>query len=350
MKRIVPIALALIVLAACGAPAASPTADAQPSSAAYEAGFEYEAGPGDTAYTFSAGNFSLEIPEHLSSVVAVGSGIPHFYEDGPAWTLYYTPPQYEGFGTQICSIVEVPRAEFFDSEWFYSSSMSTVQVVAADSERLFVIVGPIGGVEIGRDEWDEYSALSKAMDGQFFATHLTPDNPDGVPRLTSLAMLTSAEELDALGDKTFTWAEAAIWAFDLISAQNKGRSYPLNHSAYAGTDATKAIAYLDSYGMLYGYDEESISPESPFTRADFVQLLQRMQFARGRIFTYPNWLGDPVEAEDLDETHWAYDAVNCAFQDGWLEVEDGRIRPDDPVTAAEMARALRAAHIVYTAQ
>ena len=35
--------------------------------------------------------------------------------------------------------------------------------------------------------------------------------------------------------------------------------------------------------------------------------------------------------------------MNRACKDGWLEMDgNGRIRPDEPVTAAEMAHALRA--------
>ena len=52
--------------------------------------------------------------------------------------------------------------------------------------------------------------------------------------------------------------------------------------------------------------------------------------------------GDPVEASDLDESHWAYNELNRACQDGWLTVENGQLRPDDPITYAEISGALSA--------
>ena len=53
--------------------------------------------------------------------------------------------------------------------------------------------------------------------------------------------------------------------------------------------------------------------------------------------------GAPLEAADLGAEHWAYDVMTRAYKDGWMEMdEDARIRPDEAVTAAEMAHALRA--------
>ena len=141
--------------------------------------------------------------------------------------------------------------------------MTSVEVVGADSASFYVMVDPIGGIEIGHEEYDEYDALSRAMNGRFFMLHLTPAESDDLPTLAYQDLLTSANELDGQGDRTFTWAEAAIWAFDLLSAHNKDNSYPLNRGAYAGTGAEKAIAYLDSYGMLYGYEEGFLPPTSP---------------------------------------------------------------------------------------
>lgn len=341
MKRIIPLLAALLMLTACGQAAApSPT----PAPVTDEPGaVEYEIGPQDEAYTYSAAFMDLTIPDYLAPVVAIGCGIPGFDENGSSWTLYYAPPEYGGFGAVICSIVEVPRDQAFDRSRFYNRLIATIQVVAADSASLYVMVGPIGGVSVGRDEWGEYLAVSKAMDGQFFMRNLVPDEPDALPYLTSADMLRAAAELEAKGDATMTWAEAMVWAYDLISASNKDNDYRLRHGAYAGTPAEKAIAYFDSYGMLYGYEAGSLPPEAPFTRADFVQLLQRMQLARRQITVYPNYYGEPVEADDIDASHWACDALTCAYRDGWIELTDGKIRPDEPITAAEMAHALRAA-------
>ena len=76
------------------------------------------------------------------------------------------------------------------------------------------------------------------------------------------------------------------------------------------------------------------------TRAEFVTFLQRLLF-----IPTPDWFGDPVEASDLDENHWAYHALNRACKDGWLAVENGAIRPDESITAAEAAAALNALYV-----
>lgn len=76
-----------------------------------------------------------------------------------------------------------------------------------------------------------------------------------------------------------TRAEAAVWAFDLLTADNKAKEYPLNFTdVEPGTEEARAIAYLDSYGLFYGRDAESFRPDEPITRAEFVQLLQRMRW------------------------------------------------------------------------
>ena len=57
---------------------------------------------------------------------------------------------------------------------------------------------------------------------------------------------------------------------------------------------------------------------------------------------WPQWYGEELPAADAGRAHWAWDYLNCAYQDGWLEIDgNGRIRPDEAVTAAEMAHALR---------
>ena len=165
-----------------------------------------------------------------------------------------------------------------------------------------------------------------------------------LPELTAESVLDSAEALSEDGGATMTRAEAALWAAGLLTADSdKDRVYELRYTdVEPGTDAARAISYLDSYGMYYGHDVGLFRPNDPFTRADFAELLQRLQLARFQLTPYPTWYGDPVEAADLDESHWAYNALNRAYKDGWLTVENGQIRPDEPITYAEMAAALSA--------
>jgi hypothetical protein len=54
----------------------------------------------------------------------------------------------------------------------------------------------------------------------------------------------------------------------------------------------------------------------------------------------PIVFGMPVDIQfkDLDYDHWAYGAVAKAVQKGWIKgFPDGKFRPEQPVTRAEMA-------------
>lgn len=225
--------------------------------------------------------------------------------------------------------------------------MTAVQVVAASDESLYVKVGTIGGVSgLRNEDIDRYEAAARQINGDFFVENLTVEGRDGLPVLTAEAMLAEIAGLEAAPKETFTRAEGAIWALNLLTADNKDKEYPLNFSDVgAGTEAAHAIAYLDSYGMFYGHDGEFFRPDEPFTRAEFAELLQRLHLAELQGNPYPGWYGEPIEATDIDEEHWAWDVMNRACKDGWLEMDaSGRIRPDEAVTAAEMAHALRAVY------
>ena len=225
--------------------------------------------------------------------------------------------------------------------------MTAIRVVAASDESLYVDVGTIGGVSgLRYEDIDRYEAAARQINGDFFVENLTVDNQDGLPVLTPEAVSAEIVALESAPAETMTRAEGAVWSFDLLAADNKDKEYPLNFSDVgAGTEAAHAIAYLDSYGMFYGHDGEFFRPDEPFTRAEFAELLQRLHLAELQGNPYPGWYGEPIKATDIDEEHWAYDVMNRACKDGWLEMDgNGRIRPDEPVTAAEMAHALRAVY------
>ena len=60
MKRAIPLVLALLILAACGAPAAEPSPASTPTPVIDEhETMEYVAGPSDEGYTFSTEHVSI---------------------------------------------------------------------------------------------------------------------------------------------------------------------------------------------------------------------------------------------------------------------------------------------------
>ncbi len=96
MKRIAPLTLALLLLAACGAPGAEPTSTPTPAAtpdSLCEA--DFAAGPEDGAYTYTDEKLglSLSIPDELAPNVAIAEGMEFFDENGDSISLYYIPQQ-----------------------------------------------------------------------------------------------------------------------------------------------------------------------------------------------------------------------------------------------------------------
>ena len=352
MKRLIPLTLALLLLAACGAPAAEATAT-PPAATEQICEVDFVADPEERAYTYTDEKLglSLFIPDEFAPLVAISEGIDFWDEGGDSISLYYLPPQREYGCSLMESIVRVPRREHFDPERFYNHYMASYGVVAASEDSLYVLVDPIGGVMISHETLEAYTELCAKMESNFFKENMRVTAQDALPELMAESVLAAAEALSADGGATMTRAEAALWAAALLTAGNKDKDYELRYTdVEPGTDEALAIAYLDSYGMYYGHDEALFRPDDPLTRADFAELLQRMQLARFQFTQYPDWYGEPVEASDLDNAHWAYNAVNRAYQDGWLEMKDGKIRPNEPITCAEMAAALTALHAELSAE
>ena len=167
---------------------------------------------------------------------------------------------------------------------------------------------------------------------------ITVLDPSSVPELNTAALPVKASELAAKGDAAMTRAEAAQLAFDLLSAENKDVTYPLDYTDVdANSEHAHAIAYLDSYGLMtrYSRDGEDLDgnlfrPNEHITRAEFAMLLHRLSFQ-----TFPSVYGDSL---DINYDVWYSSYVNYAWRCGWLELDDsGSIRPDEPITEAAHA-------------
>ena len=354
MRKILLLVLLALLLSACGAPGAgegpAPAAAETPVVAETPAPTPVPtptplALPQEHAYVFSYPELGLSFPvsEELAPLLTIRPGVHFFDEGGDSISLFLGIP--DGNEAEAGSLARVPRREHFDPTRYYMWYMTAVQVVAASDESLYVKVGTIGGVSgLRYEDIDRYEAAARQINGDFFVENLTVEGRDSLPALTPEGVLESIAALKSAPAETMTRAEGAVWAFDLLAADNKENEYPLNFSDVgAGTEAAHAIAYLDSYGMFYGHDGEFFRPDEPFTRAEFAELLQRLHLAQPQSNPYPDWYGEPIGAADLGAEHWAYDVMTRAYKDGWMEMdESARIRPDEAVTAAEMAHALRA--------
>ncbi len=368
MKRIIPLILALLLLAACGEEVAEATPTPEPTpvptseaedpasasdmmtpapSAEYtpEPWPEFLAGPAEGGYEFRNEELGLTftVPAEVSQKVAVASGVKYRDPDGTSITLYYVPENGRYPITMFYMVAESPRGDFFRPDsWYYSTS--TGHPIAAMSDNsVYFTMGPLGGSEIGRDDplWDDYIETSTAVSAAIRET-IVVDDPSSIPELDAAAVSAAADELAARGDAALTRAEAAQLAYDLLSAENKADAYPLDYTdVEPGSDAAQAIAYLASYGLLTRYsgngedlDGGLFRPGEDISRAEFVTLLHRLSLQ-------PCPLAYGVMLESIGIDYWACSYVDYAWKCGWLELTDGDIRADEPITCAEAAQALK---------
>ena len=214
------------------------------------------------AYTFSCPELGLSFPvsEELAPLLIIRPGVHFFDEGGDSISLFLGIP--DGNEAEAGSLARVPRREHFDPTRYYRRYMTAIRVVAASDESLYVDVGTIGGVSgLRNEDIDRYEAAARQINGDFFAENLTVEGRDSLPVLTPEAVSAEIVALESAPAETMTRAEGAVWAFDLLAADNKDKEYPLNFSDVgAGTEAAHAIAYLDSYGMFYGHDGEFFPP------------------------------------------------------------------------------------------
>lgn len=361
MKRIIPLALALLLLAACGTPAAPPSAtpteveassapsatpspepSPEPSPSSYPWP-EFVAGPAEGGYTFSSEElgFSFTVPAEVSHKVAVREGVEYWDPDGPSFTMYYVPEGIRYPITMFYMTVESPRADYFRPGSWYYGAMTATTIEAMSEHSAYITQVQMGGSEIEPKNplFDDYLETEGVVRDAI--SSITVLDPSSVPELNAAALPVKAGELAAKGDAAITRAEAAQLTFDLLTAENKDVTYPLDYTDVdANSEHAHAIAYLDSYGLMtrysrYGEDLDGnlFRPNEHITRAEFAMLLHRLSFQ-----TFPSVYGDSL---DIYYDVWYSSYVNYAWRCGWLELDDsGSIRPDEPITAAEAAHAL----------
>lgn len=102
--------------------------------------------------------------------------------------------------------------------------------------------------------------------------------------------------------------------------------------------AFNSITELARLRYLYGYPDGTFKPENKVTRAEFVQMAVNAARAKGYDLKRLN-LGKQ-EFKDQDN-HWAKELLQTACAEQWLILdEQGRLRPDDPISRDQAAYAL----------
>ncbi|WP_245976358.1 S8 family peptidase [Paenibacillus prosopidis] len=96
--------------------------------------------------------------------------------------------------------------------------------------------------------------------------------------------------------------------------------------------AENEIIDLSNRGIINGTGGNRFEPKRAITRAEAVAMIVKAYKP------IPNNGGGSKRFRDITASHWAYDAVAKAVQQGWIKgFPDGTFKPDQPITRAEMA-------------
>lgn len=106
-----------------------------------------------------------------------------------------------------------------------------------------------------------------------------------------------------------------------------------------GHRAEQAVNFLKARGVISGYPDGRFHPDDPVSRAALAVMLARAK----------NLSSNPAAAgfKDVPPGHWAAGAIGAVKAAGYLHgYPDGRFRPDQAVTRAEVAAVLHNAYPV----
>lgn len=96
--------------------------------------------------------------------------------------------------------------------------------------------------------------------------------------------------------------------------------------------AESEIIDLSNRGIINGTGGNRFEPKRSITRAEAVVMIVKAYKP------IPGNGGGSNRFRDITASHWAYDAVAKAVQQGWIKgFPDGTFKPDQPITRAEMA-------------
>ncbi|MCF6093388.1 S8 family serine peptidase [Microaerobacter geothermalis] len=122
------------------------------------------------------------------------------------------------------------------------------------------------------------------------------------------------------------------------STENQPYSFMLTrYNSYGGfTDisshwAKESIAQLSKEKVINGYQDFTFRPNQPITRAQVAAILVRT-------LNKTDVEQKPFNFSDVKKGYWAYDSLKQAYYLGILSgYDDGTLRPDQPISRAEMA-------------
>ena len=136
-------------------------------------------------------------------------------------------------------------------------------------------------------------------------------------------------------DNNMSRAEAAAIFARLIS-EKKGEniSGKANFNDISTKDwFAKEVGYLEKYGIIKGYSDNTFKPNDSVTRAEFVAMTVRFN----ALFNDVKKGSYTVKYTDVEKGYWAYSDIAYAKNVDWLNgYADGSFKGDNAITRAEV--------------
>ena len=156
-----------------------------------------------------------------------------------------------------------------------------------------------------------------------------------LPGKTHTAYIFGYEDGTFRPDNNMSRAEAAAIFARLISEQ-KGEKIS-GKSDFADVKSSewysKFIGYIEKYGIIKGYDNNTFKPDENISRAEFVAMTVRFN----SLFNDVKKGSYTVKYTDVASNYWAYSDIAYAKHAGWLNgYADGTFKGDNAITRAEV--------------
>ena len=93
------------------------------------------------------------------------------------------------------------------------------------------------------------------------------------------------------------------------------------------------VSYLEKYGIIKGYTDNTFRPDNKVTRAEFIAMTVRYY----DLFNDVKYTSTSVKYTDVSSSYWAVKEIAYAKNIGWLNgYADGTFRGDNNITRAEV--------------
>jgi hypothetical protein len=138
--------------------------------------------------------------------------------------------------------------------------------------------------------------------------------------------------------RSMSRAEAAAIFARLLAAKNGDTIYDNVHCSFSDVSGKAWYAgyvkYLETFGIINGYDDGTFRPNQGITRAEFVAISVRFYEAYGVEVTKE---AEQLVFTDVSANYWASGYITEAAENGWVVgYGNGTFGPDKNITRAEV--------------